>query len=72
MVNRGSASTVIDLNQKIYGKINEWRERPLIGEFPCVFLDGLSLKRSWAGQVKNVSVPVAVGVAQSGYRGFWR
>lgn len=24
------ASTVSDLNQKIYGKINEWRERPLV------------------------------------------
>jgi transposase-like protein len=30
---RVSASTVSDLNQKIYGKINEWRERPLVGDF---------------------------------------
>src|SRR5438309_3647188 len=65
---RVSASTVSDLNQKIYGKIDEWRERPLIGEFPYVFLDGLWLKRSWGGEVKNVSVLVAIGVAQSGYR----
>jgi len=63
-----SASTVSDLNQKIYGKINEWRERPLVGDFPYVFLDGLWLKRSWGGEVKNVSVLVAIGVAQSGYR----
>jgi transposase-like protein len=33
-----------------------------------VFLDGLWLKRSWGGEVKNVSVLVAIGVAQSGYR----
>jgi putative transposase len=65
---RVSASTVSDPNQKIYGKINEWRERPLVGEFPYVFLDGLWLKRSWGGEVKNVSVLVAIGVAQSGYR----
>jgi putative transposase len=65
---RVSASTVSDLNQKIYGKINEWRERSLVGEFPYVFLDGLWLKRSWGGEVKNVSVLVAIGVAQSGYR----
>jgi putative transposase len=65
---RVSASTVSDLNQKIYGKIDEWRERPLVGEFPYVFLDGLWLKRSWGGEVKNVSVLVAIGVAQSGYR----
>ena len=63
-----SDSTVSDLNQKIYGKINEWRERPLVGEFPYVFLDGLWLKRSCGGEVKNVSVLVAIGVAQSGYR----
>jgi len=65
---RVSASTVSDLNQKIYGKINEWRERPLVGDFPYVFLDGIWLKRSWGGEVKNVSVLVAIGVAQSGYR----
>lgn len=65
---RVSASTVSDLNQRIYGKIDEWRERPLVGDFPYVFLDGLWLKRSWGGEVKNVSVLVAIGVAQSGYR----
>jgi transposase-like protein len=65
---RVSASTVSDLNQKIYGKINEWRERPLVGDFPYVFLDGVWLKRSWGGEVKNVSVLVAIGVSQSGYR----
>ena len=65
---RVSASTVSDLNQKIYGKIDEWRERPLVSDFPYVFLDGLWLKRSWGGEVKNVSVLVAIGVAQSGYR----
>ena len=65
---RVSASTVSDLNQKIYGKINEWRERPLVGDFPYVFLDGLWLKRSWGGEVKNVSVLVAIGVSQSGFR----
>jgi putative transposase len=65
---RVSASTVSDLNQKIYGKINEWRERPLVGDFPYVFLDGIWLKRSWGGEVKNVAVLVAIGVSQCGYR----
>jgi putative transposase len=40
----------------------------LVGEFPYVFLDGLWLKRSWGGEVKNVSVLVAIGVSQTGYR----
>jgi transposase-like protein len=65
---RVSASTVSELNQKIYGKIDEWRQRPLNGDFPYVFIDGLWLKRSWGGEVKNVSVLVAIGVSQSGYR----
>src|ERR1700757_3659028 len=65
---RASASTVSDLNQKIYKQIEEWRQQPLVGEFPYVFLDGLWLKRSWGGEVKNVSVLVAIGVAQTGYR----
>jgi transposase-like protein len=65
---RISASTVSDLNQKIYKQIEEWRQQPLVGEFPYVFLDGLWLKRSWGGEVKNVSVLVAIGVGQSGYR----
>jgi putative transposase len=65
---RVSASTVSDLNQKIYKQIEEWRQQPLVGEFPYVFLDGLWLKRSWGGEVKNVSVLVAIGVSQTGYR----
>jgi transposase-like protein len=65
---RVSASTVSELNQRIYGKIEEWRQQPLVGEFPYVFLDGLWLKRSWGGEVKNVSVLVAIGVSQTGYR----
>lgn len=57
-----------DLNQKIYKQIEEWRQQPLDGEFPYVFVDGLWLKRSWGGEVKNVFVLVAIGVAQTGYR----
>lgn len=65
---RVSASTVSDLNQKIYQQIEAWRQQPLDGELPYVFLDGLWLKRSWGGEVKNVSVLVAIGVSQTGYR----
>ena len=65
---RVSASTVSDLNQKIYKQIEEWRQQRLEGEFPYVYLDGLWLKRNWGGEVNNVSVLVAIGVAQTGYR----
>jgi putative transposase len=65
---RASARTVHDLNQKVHGKIDDWRLRPLVGDFPYVFLDGLLLKRSWGSEVKSISVLVASGVAQSGYQ----
>ncbi len=65
---RVSASTVSELNQKLYGKIEEWRNRPIEGSYSYVYLDGLWLKRSWGGEVKNLSVLVAIGVNQDGFR----
>src|SRR5512133_662069 len=65
---RVSPSTVSDLNQKIYGQIEAWRNRPIEGEHPYVYLDGIVLKRSWAGEVRNVSLLVAIGVNEGGYR----
>jgi putative transposase len=65
---RVSPSTVSELNQKIAGQIEEWRNQPIEGEHAYVFMDGLWLKRSWGGEVKNVSVLVAIGVNQDGYR----
>ncbi len=65
---RVSAGTVSDLNQKLYKRIEQWRNAPISGEYPYVYLDGICLKRSWAGEVRNVSVLVAVGVGIDGYR----
>ena len=65
---RVSPSTVSDLNQKIYGTIEAWRNRPIEGEHPYVYLDGIVLKRSWAGEVRNVSLLVAIAVNGEGYR----
>lgn len=65
---RVSPSTVSELNQKIYEKIEAWRNRPIEGQFAYVYLDGIWLKRSWGGEVKNVAVLVAVGVDEDGYR----
>lgn len=63
-----SASTVSELNRKVYGQIEAWRNRPLAGEHPYVYLDGIWLKRSWGGEVRNVAVLVAVGVSADGHR----
>ena len=65
---RVSPSTVSNLNKKVYGRIDQWLKAPIEGKFVYVFLDGIWLKRCWAGEVKNVSVLVAIGVDQYGYR----
>jgi putative transposase len=65
---RVSPSTVSELNQKIYTQIEAWRNRPIEGEHAYVYLDGIWLKRSWGGEVKNVAVLVAIGVREDGYR----
>ena len=63
-----SPSTVSKLNKKIYATIEKWRNRPIEGSHPYVYLDGIALKRSWGGEVRTVSVLVAVGVNKDGYR----
>jgi putative transposase len=65
---RVSSGTVSRLNQKIYRHIEAWRNRKMEGEFPYLFLDGVVLKRSWAGEVRNVSVLIAIGVGTDGHR----
>ena len=65
---RVSPSTVSDLNKKIYETIGIWRNRPIEGTHPYVYLDGIVMKRSWAGEVRNVSLLVAIAVNAEGYR----
>jgi len=63
-----SPGTVSNLNKKIYGRIEKWRNRKLDSCYPYVYLDGIVLKRSWAGEIRNVSILVAVGVSSGGRR----
>jgi len=65
---RVGPSTVSELNQKIYATIETWRQRPIEGEHAYVYLDGIWLKRSWGGEVRNIAVLVAVGVRSDGHR----
>jgi transposase-like protein len=65
---RVSASTVSELNQKVYEQIEAWRNLRIEGRFAYVFLDGIWLKRSWGGEVTNVAVLVAIGVNSDGFR----
>jgi len=65
---RVSSGMVSKLNQKVYKHIEAWRTQPIEGTYAYVYLDGIVLKRSWGGEVKNVSVLAAIGVDQDGYR----
>ena len=65
---RVSASTISDLNQKAYVHIEEWRQRPLSGRYPYIYIDEIYLKRNWGGEFENVSILVAIGVDEDGYR----
>jgi hypothetical protein len=58
---RVSPTTVSNLNKKIYATIESWRNRPIEGEHPYVYLDGIVLKRTWVGEVT---------LARLGIRGF--
>ena len=65
---RVSSATVSKLNQSVYEHIEKWRSRRIEGEFPYVYLDEVSLKRRWGGEVGNVSVLIAIGVGVDGHR----
>jgi transposase-like protein len=65
---RVSAGVVSKLNQELYDKIDAWRNRKIEGRFPYVYLDGIVLKRTWADEIRNVSILVAFGVNDDGYR----
>jgi len=63
-----SPGTISNLNKKAYEHIETWRSRKLSGSYPYVYVDGVYLKRSWGGEVQNVSILVAIGVNEDGCR----
>ena len=50
---RVSSSTVSELNKKIYGQIEQWRNRPIEGEHPYIFLDGIWLNWRWLNATRS-------------------
>ena len=65
---RVSSGTVSNLNKKVYKHIERWRSQKIEGDYAYVYLDGIVLKRSWGGEIKNVSVLAAIGVDADGFR----
>jgi putative transposase len=49
-----SPSTVSDLKKKIYGTIEAWRNRPIEGEHPYVYLESSCSSAAGVGEVRNV------------------
>lgn len=52
----------------VLNTVGERGNRPLGGECPCVFVDGVYLKRGRGGSCESVSAMVAVGVSGDGDR----
>lgn len=63
-----SLGTISNLNKKAYENIEKWRNRPITGKYPYLFVDGIYLQRCWDGEYENCSVLVAIGVNSEGYR----
>ena len=66
---RVSPGTISNLNKKAYENIEKWRNRPLSSQaYPYVYVDGIFLKRCWGEEFENVSILIAIGVTDDGYR----
>lgn len=64
-----SPATISELNKKAYLHIEAWRNRPLQGKnYPYVYVDGIYLRRNWGGEYENISILVAIGVNEDGFR----
>ncbi|WP_298033948.1 transposase [uncultured Desulfovibrio sp.] len=65
---RANLGAITGLNQNISERVEEWRKRPLVAEYPCVSVDGVRIERSRAGEVQNVPAPVTIDVSSGGFR----
>ena len=63
-----SPATISELNKKAYVHIEDWRNRPLQGNYPYIYVDGIYLRRNWGGEYENVAVLIAIAVNEDGYR----
>ena len=63
-----SPATISELNKKAYVHIEDWRNRPLHGNYPYIYVDGIYLRRNWGGEYEDVAVLVAIAVNEDGYR----
>lgn len=67
-IERLSKSQVSEMSKSLDEHVEDFRNRPLEGSYPFVSLDATVLKSREGGRVVNVSVVVAIGVHEEGYR----
>jgi transposase-like protein len=63
-----SAGTINAVTDKLLPLIAEWRNRPLEGIYPIVFLDGMYFKSRENGKVVTKVIYNVLGVSQQGYK----
>jgi transposase-like protein len=63
-----SKSRVSEMSQSLDETVAEFRQRPLSGEYPYLWLDALVIKSREGGRVVNVAVVVAIAVHGDGHR----
>ena len=64
-----SPGTISNLNKKVYKHIETWRNKEdYRTPMPTYISTAYGLKRSWGGEVRNISVLIAIGVNSEGFR----
>lgn len=63
-----SKSHISDLVKKLDKHLEEWRERPLEGNYAYLQLDAIYLKVREGGRVNSVATFIAVGITKEGFR----
>lgn len=63
-----SKSQVSQLSKELDGVVKSFRERPLVGNFPYIWVDALVMKCREGGRIVNVACLIAVGVNDDGHR----